>query len=311
MSTTNTQPSSVSFTIEGSVSVAVTVTELDDGSLKFDLSVLDDQGTIGDLNGLFFDMLDPTILDGLSSDGADITKEAYDAGDVTNLGGGVNMNGELTSAGGYDVGIRFGTSGMAKDDIQETSFVLSHSDIDLVLEDILGQDFGVRLTSVGEIDGSRDDSLKLGTTSPEVVDDPIIDDPIIDDEPVIDEEPILEDPPVIDGEPVLEDPPVIDGEPVLEDPTVIDGEPTVEDVPVVEEEPVVVDEIIIDGEPTSDPAIQPVNEGDILSPDQLDDQGPEQTYPLLTDDPLADMAIPMEGEDQLYVDPIEEDPLLF
>jgi hypothetical protein len=65
---------------------------------------------------------------------------------------------------------------MAEDDIQSTSFTLSHDTQELSLNNFLAQDFAVRLTSVGEIDGSRADSVKIGGTAPDAptsVDDPV------------------------------------------------------------------------------------------------------------------------------------------
>ena len=59
------------------------------------------QVSIGDLNGLFFDLFDPSMLDGLSVEGTEITAEKYDEGDVDNLGGGVNVKGELTQDEGF------------------------------------------------------------------------------------------------------------------------------------------------------------------------------------------------------------------
>ncbi len=49
---------SVTFVIEGEVNVQITITELGDGTLKFEAKVLDDTGAIGDLRGLFFDVAD-------------------------------------------------------------------------------------------------------------------------------------------------------------------------------------------------------------------------------------------------------------
>ena len=65
-----------------------------------------------------------------------------------------------------DVGVQIGTSGMGRDDVQSTSFVLSHPDAALGLSLFYEQDIGVRLTSVGEEDFGREGSSKLGGIVP-------------------------------------------------------------------------------------------------------------------------------------------------
>lgn len=163
----------LTFTLSGGVNVAVTITENIDGTLTFDLTVLDDTGSIGDLNGLFFDFGDETLLDGLSFAGDDITGTAVKQDGVTKVDGYMNVNGDVTNEyGKFDAGVQFGTSGIATDDIRTTSFTLSHDSTDLTLDMFSLMDFAVRLTSVGEEDGAREDSLKIGGTAPEVVDEP-------------------------------------------------------------------------------------------------------------------------------------------
>lgn len=153
---------------DATITVGVNITENDDGTLTFQLDVLTDTGSIGDLNGLFFDVLDATLLNGLSVSGDDITGTAIKEDGVTKVDSYNNINGEVAKDyGKFDMGVQFGTSGMAQDDIQSTSFTLSHDTMDLSLDNFLAQDFAVRLTSVGEIDGSRDDSVKIGGTAPE------------------------------------------------------------------------------------------------------------------------------------------------
>ncbi|MEO3414564.1 hypothetical protein AAFO92_07925 [Roseovarius sp. CAU 1744] len=159
--------STLSFTLHGDVNVSITVTELDDGTLKFDLEVLDDTGSIGDLNAIFFDLagdIDPT---GLAATGDDVTGMKFKEEGVTKIDNYTNINGEVVNEyGKFDSGIQFGTAGIGEDDIRETSFILSHSDMALTIDALLGQDFAARLTSVGAEDGSREDSLKLGGESP-------------------------------------------------------------------------------------------------------------------------------------------------
>ncbi|SMY07957.1 hypothetical protein [Flavimaricola marinus] len=164
--------STMTFTIEGDVNVEVTITEVDGGNLQFDVTVLDGTYT-GDLQGLFFDLADDSLADGLSVVGTDATDSQFEANDVTNLGQGVNINGEvLNEYGEFDAGVQIGTQGISKDDIQTTTFVISHDTEALTLADVALQDFAVRLTSVGEVDGARNDSLKLGGTAPDVEEPP-------------------------------------------------------------------------------------------------------------------------------------------
>lgn len=160
---------------DGDLNVEVVVTENADGTLTFDLSVVEDTGVIGDLNGLFFDLANDSIADDLVVTGADLTGDRIDANSVTKVDGWNNVNGDVVKEDGkFDVGVQFGTSGMAKDDIQSTSFTMSTSSgAPLAMEDILNQDFAVRLTSVGEIDGSRNDSVKIsGTSEPIITQEP-------------------------------------------------------------------------------------------------------------------------------------------
>ena len=160
---------SISFVIGGNPSVLVTVTENSNGTLTFDLRVDGgDTGMTADLRGLFFDVAVENPEDLSVSGGDELT--TYDTDDVTNLGGGNNVNG-LAEDGGFDVGISFGTSGIGKDDIQTTSFTLTYPG-GLTLADLSGMDFATRLTSVGEEDGSRDGSLKLAGEAPLIQPDP-------------------------------------------------------------------------------------------------------------------------------------------
>lgn len=167
------------FVLTGDVNISVTVTELDDGSLKFDLVVLDDTGSIGDLNAIFFDLADDSLTDGLTVSGDDVTGVKFKVDGVTKIDSFTNINGEVVNDyGKFDSGVQFGTAGIGEDDIRETSFILSHSDVDLTIESILGQDFAVRLTSVGQEDGSREDSLKIGGEAPTEADPTVDPDPV-------------------------------------------------------------------------------------------------------------------------------------
>lgn len=156
------------FLITGDVNVEITITELADGSLRFDVTVLDTTGQIGDLRGLFFDLADDTLTSGISVSGADITDEVYKIDGVSSTGGSNNVKGEvLNEYGKFDFGIEIGTQGISTDDIQFTSFTVAHDTETLSIADFELQDMAVRLMSVGESGGARNGSLKLGGEIPE------------------------------------------------------------------------------------------------------------------------------------------------
>jgi VCBS repeat-containing protein len=139
-------------------SVWVTITETSNGALSF--TITQENGVIGDLRGVFFDVADESLLSTLkvNANSSDIR-----IGDdlIRDLGDGSNMNGLTGSDKGYDVGIEIGTAGIGKDDIQGYTFTLSSTARNLTLADFSQVDFGVRLTSVGMISGKRVDSSKL------------------------------------------------------------------------------------------------------------------------------------------------------
>jgi len=141
--------------------VAVTITENTNGSLSFSLNVLGPY--TGDLRGFFFDLANESRIGTLSVAPASAGFTEFRQGNdsVKDLGNGANMQGLLGSDGGYDAGVEIGTSGIGKDDYQSFGFTLASSAGPLTLEDFSNVDFGVRLTSVGLIGGSREDSAKL------------------------------------------------------------------------------------------------------------------------------------------------------
>lgn len=153
---------SVTFSLPGLEGLQITLTEQADGSVRFD--VRNEGDTLADLRGLFFDIGDEALLANLTVSGSDVTDVDLDANAVSNLGNGVNMNG----VGLFDIGVEFGTAGIGADDIDGTFFTLSSTQGPLSIEQFLGVNFGVRLTSVEGDDGIRDDSLKLIGTSPDI-----------------------------------------------------------------------------------------------------------------------------------------------
>jgi hypothetical protein len=131
----------------------ITLTEQDNGTIKVDVSLLN--GTIADLQGVFINIANESLVSGLSVTGTDITDVKFAVNGVTDLGDGVNLNGTKTT---FDGGVQIGTSGIGKDDIAQTTFILDHATQDLSIADFIDQTFGVRLTSVN---ADREGSSKL------------------------------------------------------------------------------------------------------------------------------------------------------
>ena len=166
----------LNFSLSGDVVIQVTITERLDQNLgnvlDFDLLVTSETGSIGDLNGLFFNVANETLLDGMTATGADVTGMIFKANDVTKVDNYNNIRGELLQdLGKFDGGVQFGTAGIAEDDIRETSFILDHDSVDLTVDLFLGMDFAARLTSVGPEGGARDGSSKIGGQAPTEPDD--------------------------------------------------------------------------------------------------------------------------------------------
>ncbi|HKK50053.1 MAG TPA: PEP-CTERM sorting domain-containing protein [Myxococcota bacterium] len=144
--------------------------EIDDqanpGSLSITLAV-DGDGDLGDLRGFFAQVSDESLLSGLSASGSLIGKSVFEANRVINLGRGANLNGGGTACP-CDLGIEIGAPGIGKgDDFRSVSFVLSHVSEDLSASFLRGQEFGVRVTSVGLVGGDREGSSKLAGVVPE------------------------------------------------------------------------------------------------------------------------------------------------
>lgn len=146
----------------GDVEVELTLSDdVGDGAIRGSLELV--KGA-GDLRGLFLDILDPSLLAGLTVTGDDVT--SFMTAGVIDLGRGANLNGGGTPCP-CDIGIEFGTPGMSRDDIGFTEFILSHDTDALNLALFYEQRVGVRVTSVGEsYDSSRQYSAKLMGTVP-------------------------------------------------------------------------------------------------------------------------------------------------
>lgn len=158
---------------EGDFLATVTVTEieLDDGSvaLSFTIEVIGDEYNSGDIRALFFN-LQPFITDGsLVITGTDVSQTQFDEQSISDLGHGASIKGSvLKNFGPFDVGVEFGSSGAGVDNIQSTNFILTSADgSDLHLEDVALQNFGLRVTGIGD----EGEGVKVGAIAPEAPDD--------------------------------------------------------------------------------------------------------------------------------------------
>jgi hypothetical protein len=116
---------------------------------------------IADIRGVFFNILDNSLLQGLNITGANVTRFA--TGSIDRLGQGNNIN----PGGPFEIGVEIGQQGLGGgDDIQSTMFTVAHSSQALTLAQFSNQDFGLRLQSVGLPGSNRDGSSKLGGTAP-------------------------------------------------------------------------------------------------------------------------------------------------
>ena len=137
---------SISQSFDGgeNIRVDILLAPTDNGGVVFKVTEAD-ANLRGDLRGVFFHLtVAPSKV--TTIEGKHVTSfQKGPANSVTNLGNGVNMQGD----GGkhkYDIGVQIGTEGIAKDDIGVTTFIvkgITFAEIDFT------QEFGVRLTSVG------------------------------------------------------------------------------------------------------------------------------------------------------------------
>jgi hypothetical protein len=142
-------PRSISFVIPGKLGIGFQVTAVEhDGNIDFTIDVLGGPKNSADLRGVFM-QFNEAQLPGLQilGGGGLITGKQIAANGVSNLGGGVNMNGKATP---FDIGMSFGTPGKGHDFVTgPVKFTLDGAN-NLTLDDIAHLQFGVRSTSVGE-----------------------------------------------------------------------------------------------------------------------------------------------------------------
>lgn len=132
--------------------------------VEFNFEVTD---TFADITGVFFDFNNILNLNSndLSVSGKNVTGDLKT--NTKDLGNGVNLTGGgRSNPGSFDFGVKIGTNGIGGDDIQSTSFTLSHSTQALTLDMFEEQKFGVRLQSVGSNPTDRGGSSKLAGISP-------------------------------------------------------------------------------------------------------------------------------------------------
>ncbi|WP_118167821.1 hypothetical protein [Nostoc sphaeroides] len=137
------------------------------GKVKFKVDYLSTgSNTIADIRGVFFNILDNTLINGLQVVGTDVTSKQFDPnGKIDSVGSSSNnLNG---GGGSFEAGVEIGEEGIGqgKSDIQSTIFTLSHSSKALTLAQFSQQNFGVRLMSVGS-GSNRNGSSKLKGQAP-------------------------------------------------------------------------------------------------------------------------------------------------
>lgn len=140
------------------------------GKVEFKVDYLSTgSNTIADIRGVFFNILDDSLLKGLQVVGKDVTASKFGtAGTVDSVGdSNNNLNGNGKDKNFFDAGVQIGQEGIGqgKGDIQSTIFTLSHSSKALTLAQFSQQNFGVRLMSVGSAT-KREDSSKLKGQAP-------------------------------------------------------------------------------------------------------------------------------------------------
>ncbi|MFP4533341.1 MAG: Ig-like domain-containing protein [Desulfobacterales bacterium] len=138
---------SITFEIKGSPSLRIAASEREDGSILFDLLTVGDKK--GDIQGLFFNLTDNSIIDSLGISGADVTGVDFD--NAGNFKDGNNIKGVANGLESYDVGIDFGTPGRGRDLIDQTTFIMSSTNGSNLTLDLISQvEFAVRTTSTGQ-----------------------------------------------------------------------------------------------------------------------------------------------------------------
>lgn len=143
----------------GNPTVSVTVTEQDDGTLRFTVTVEANGKNVADLRGLFFHISDEDLASTLYAKGEWVSGFEGAEDKIDDLGKGATVSG--VKSGPFDFGVSFGTAGIGKDDVREASFILGSSKGGIGLDLLEEKGVAARLTSFGAEGGDRGGSLKL------------------------------------------------------------------------------------------------------------------------------------------------------
>ena len=123
-------------------------------AVQFDVKVLKTQNNsgvgTGDIRGFFFDILNNNLLTnlGVAKTNLDIQNLTKNANNVSNTGGGNNINGGGSSYK-FDVGFGLGTSGSSGGVVSQTRFTVFNTAFDLNTSQFINQKFGLRLQTTG------------------------------------------------------------------------------------------------------------------------------------------------------------------
>lgn len=86
---------------------------------------------MADIRGVFFNLADDSLLSGLQISGSNVTNSAF------GLSGSISQDATVTPRS-FEGNVEIGTSGIGADDINTTSFTLSHESETLTLDQFLG-----------------------------------------------------------------------------------------------------------------------------------------------------------------------------
>lgn len=125
-----------------------------------------DGAVTADLRGVFFQIVGVTLTDvdiKVTSPETDPTNFLCSAGGVDKLGKDVLMKGGGQGMPVYDCAVEIGTPGKSKDDEQSATFEVTSKTGETINTNSFPDDsyFGVRMTSVGDPNGKREDSAKI------------------------------------------------------------------------------------------------------------------------------------------------------
>jgi len=130
------------------------------GSLVITLAVAGPGATLGDLRGFFLQVVDESLVAGLSVSGANVTNSRFAVNDVSTITHRSNDFNAVKFPCPCDLGVELGEPGIALDDLQQVTFTLSHASQALDVSFLAGQEFGLYVGSVGDAE-SRDGASKV------------------------------------------------------------------------------------------------------------------------------------------------------